>query len=126
LLHQRAKSTPTKTAPGVFMEVALSDAAAYLALPRTWGMTLPAGSVGGSHAGYKVYACKDGRVALAALEPHFAAALCVAAGLGVPNRKTMAEAETHQKIARFLRRQTCAELARLGAEKDIPLHVMPT
>ncbi|MCC2676539.1 MAG: hypothetical protein K0R58_3486, partial [Ramlibacter sp.] len=33
---------------GVFIEVALSDAAAYLALPRRWGLTQPSGSVGGA------------------------------------------------------------------------------
>ena len=53
----------------MYQEVALSDAAAYLALPRTWGLTSPQGSVGGAHAGYRVYPCKDGRVAVAALEP---------------------------------------------------------
>jgi crotonobetainyl-CoA:carnitine CoA-transferase CaiB-like acyl-CoA transferase len=44
---------------GSLHEVALSDAAAWLALPRTWGMTLPKGPVGGAHAGYKIYACKN-------------------------------------------------------------------
>lgn len=126
LLHQRAKAKPGKAAPGVFMEVALSEAASYLALPRTWGLTLPQGSVGGAHAGYRVYACKDGRVALAALEPHFAATLCAAAGISTPGRTTLFEAETHKKIAAFLRKKTCAELSTLAAEKDIPLHVMPT
>ena len=53
---------------GSFHEVALSDAAAWLALPRHWGMTLPKGAVGGAHAGYRVYRCQDGRVAVAALE----------------------------------------------------------
>src|SRR6185436_19525821 len=61
---------------GVLIEVALSEAARWLALPRSWGITLPTGSVGGAHAGYRVYPCKDGRIAVAALEPHFAAALC--------------------------------------------------
>ncbi len=126
LLYQRAKSKPGTVAPGVYMEVALSDAAAYLALPRSWGLTLPNGSVGGAHAGYRVYPCQDGRVALAALEPHFAAALCAASGVGSPGRTTLFEAETHKKIAGFLRKKTCAELASLAVEKDIPLHVMPT
>ena len=44
-------------------------------------MTLPTGAVGGAHAGYRIYPCKDGRVAVAALEPHFAAALCEVAGV---------------------------------------------
>jgi hypothetical protein len=72
---------------GVFIEVALADAAGYLALPRSWGLTQPSGAVGGAHAGYKVYACKDGRVAVAALEPHFAAALCAAAGVPVSRHR---------------------------------------
>ncbi|HEY8050885.1 MAG TPA: CoA transferase, partial [Ramlibacter sp.] len=72
-LHLNARySGAGETPRGVFIEVALSDAAAYLALPRTWGLTKPDGAVGGAHAGYRVYACKDGRVAVAALEPHFA------------------------------------------------------
>jgi alpha-methylacyl-CoA racemase len=85
-------------------QVALSDAAAHLALPRVWGLTANSAEassyaagkpssyaagkpssqavaiVGGAHAGYRVYACADGRVAAAALEPHFAAALCRVAG----------------------------------------------
>jgi alpha-methylacyl-CoA racemase len=77
-------------------QVALSDAAAHLALPRVWGLTAHSAEasndaagkpnskavaiVGGAHAGYRVYACADGRVAAAALEPHFAAALCHIAG----------------------------------------------
>jgi len=109
---------------GVFIEVALSDAAAYLALPRQWGLTQPGGSVGGAHAGYRVYPCKDGRVAVAALEPHFAAALCAAAGVAAPHIPAMIAPETHQGIAAFLIKQTRLELDRLAVEKDIPLHTM--
>ena len=109
---------------GVFIEVALSDAAAYLALPRQWGLTLPSGSVGGAHAGYRIYPCKDGRVAVAALEPHFAAALCAAAGAGASDLRAMFAPATHQSIAAFLLKQTRLELDRLATEKDIPLHTM--
>ena len=83
---------------GVFIEVALSDAAAYLALPRRWGLTLPEGPVGGAHAGYAVYPCKDGRVAVAALEPHFAAALCDAAGAEGENGMRKMFARTTQIV----------------------------
>ena len=89
LLRQRPGRTQGK---GVFHEVALCDASAYLALPRTWGLTVPSGDVGGAHAGYKVYPCKNGRVALAALEPHFAARLCEAAGLPKHAAAQMGEA----------------------------------
>lgn len=109
---------------GVLIEVALSDAAAYLALPRQWGLTQPSGSVGGAHAGYRVYACRDGRVAVAALEPHFAAALCAAAGVPAADIRAMFAPATHEAVAAFLLTQTCAQLDRLAAEKDIPLHTM--
>ncbi len=109
---------------GVNFEVALSEAAAWLALPRSWGMTLPQGAVGGAHAGYKVYPCKDGRVAVAALEPHFAAALCEAAGVKAADIKAMFAPATHQAIAAFLATRTRAQLNKLAVERDIPLHTM--
>ena len=107
---------------GSFQEVALSDAAAWLALPRAWGLTQPKGAVGGAHAGYRVYPCKNGRVAVAALEPHFAASLCAAAGLTMNSMATMFKPETHQAIAAFLAGRTSQQLDRLAREKDIPLH----
>ena len=109
---------------GVFIEVALSDAAAYLALPRQWGLTQPAGAVGGAHAGYRVYPCKNGRVAVAALEPHFAAALCVASGVEASDSRAMLAPATHHTIADFLRTQTRQQLDELARLKDIPLHTM--
>lgn len=109
---------------GVFQEVALSDAAQWLALPRTWGLTQASGMVGGAHAGYRVYACKDGRVAVAALEPHFAAALCAAAGLARSDQRAMLEPATQQAIAAYLLTQTRRQLDRLALAKDIPLHTL--
>src|SRR6185312_474143 len=117
-LAQRAKGR------GMFIEVALSSAAGYLALPRTWGLTLPTGSVGGAHAGYRVYPCRDGRVAVAALEPHFAAALCAAAGVASADMRAMFAPATHQAIAAFLLTQTRRQLDKLAVEKDIPLHTL--
>jgi alpha-methylacyl-CoA racemase len=107
---------------GVFQEIALSEAAAYLALPRTWGLTTPQGDVGGAHAGYKVYPCKNGRVAVAALEPHFAARLCEAAGLGASAAKQMHKKSTHEALAVFFMSQTRQQLDRLATSQDIPLH----
>jgi crotonobetainyl-CoA:carnitine CoA-transferase CaiB-like acyl-CoA transferase len=107
---------------GVFQEIALSDAAAYLALPRSWGLTTPQGDVGGAHAGYKVYPCKNGRVAVAALEPHFAARLCEAAGLGASAAKLMHKQATHETLASFFLTQTRQQLDRLATRQDIPLH----
>jgi crotonobetainyl-CoA:carnitine CoA-transferase CaiB-like acyl-CoA transferase len=61
--------------------------------------TQPGAAVGGGHAGYQVYECKNGRVAVAALEPHFAARLCAAAGITVSTTPSMLAPATQQTIA---------------------------
>ena len=109
---------------GVFLEVALADAAGYLALPRQWGLTRPDGAVGGGHAGYCVYPCRDGRVAVAALEPHFAASLCKVAGVEARGTGAMFEPATRSAIAAFFASRSRAELARLAQEHDLPLQCM--
>ena len=110
---------------GCYLEVALSEAAAYLALPRAWGLTKPGAAIGGGHAGYRIYPCKDGRVALAALEPHFAKTLCKVAGIQYANTTTMMVAETHRLIAAYLLTMTRQALNTLAAAKDIPLCALP-
>jgi alpha-methylacyl-CoA racemase len=118
VLMQRSKSV------GVQIEVALSEAAAYIGLPRSWGLTKPGAAVGGGHAGYRVYACKDGRVAVAALEPHFAASLCVLAGVAIESMKTMFAAQTHQSIEAWIATKTRQQLDDLAVKHDIPLHTL--
>lgn len=110
---------------GHYFEVALSEAAAHLALPRSWGLTLPGTQIGGGHAGYQVYPCKDGRVALAALEPHFARSLCAVAGVVWATPATMMAASTHQTIAQFVAKHTRKALEKLAQAHDIPLHTLP-
>jgi len=110
---------------GSFHEVALSEAAQWLALPRLWGLTLPQGPVGGAHAGYKIYACKNGRVAVAALEPHFAKALCDAAGIPMKDSSSLLKASTHLAMSRFFIGQTRQQLERLALARDIPMMTMP-
>jgi crotonobetainyl-CoA:carnitine CoA-transferase CaiB-like acyl-CoA transferase len=113
-----------ETPRGIHLEVALSDAAGYLGLPRAWGLTKESGAVGGAHAGYRVYACRDGRVAVAALEPHFAAGLCKQAGVQAEGPGAMFDAATHDAIAKFFAQCTCAELDDIAAANDIPLHTL--
>ncbi len=119
---------------GQYFEVALADASKYLGLPLAWGMTrLPGtrgkgdlgGSVGGGHAGYKVYPSKDGRVAIAALEPHFADSLCKLAGVKHENITTMFAASTHEAVAKLLAAHTNKQLDKLAVEHDLPLHTLP-
>lgn len=122
LLRQRPGRTSGR---GVFQEIALRDAAGYLALPRRWGLTTPDGEVGGMHAGYRVYGCQNGRVAVAALEPHFAVRLCAAAGLPEGAAQQMHKRSTHRGLADFFANHTRRQLDHLASAKDIPLHTMP-
>ena len=119
VLLQRQKAT------GQYFEVALSEAAAHLALPLRWGLTLPGTQIGGGHAGYQVYPCKNGRVALAALEPHFAKSLCAVAGVPWTTPATMMAPNTHKAIAQFVATRTRHTLEKLAVQHDIPLHTLP-
>jgi alpha-methylacyl-CoA racemase len=125
LLRQERHAGTGTVHTGVYIEVALSEAAQYVALPREWGLTQPNGPVGGAHAGYGIYRCKDGRVAVAALEPHFAAALCAAAGAPAPGARTMFMPVTHEAVRSFFAGQTREQLDRLARERDIPLYPLP-
>ena len=109
---------------GAHIEVALSEAAHYLALPRNWGLSTAKGSVGGSHAGYRIYPCKDGRVAFAALEPHFAQRLMESAGQSHCDIRSMFRPESHEAIAAFVKDKTRAQLDTLSVQKDIPLFTL--
>ena len=109
---------------GVRIEVALSEAAHYLALPRNWGLSTAKGSVGGSHAGYRIYPCKDGRVAFAALEPHFAQRLMQAAGQSQSDIPSMFGPESHTVIAAFVKDKSRAQLDALSVQQDIPLFTL--
>ena len=77
--------------PG-YAEVALADCAALFAEPLRHGLTSPTGLLGGACATYAVYPARDGWIAVAALEPHFRAALARELGLDVENRSALATA----------------------------------
>lgn len=112
---------------GSLQETGLAQAAQWLALPWHWGLTQPDGDVGGAHAGYRVYACADGAVAVAALEPHFAARLCAAASVeGDGSVASMRSPAMHAALEAFLATLSCAELADLAQRHDLPLHPLPT
>ena len=115
----------SRSGRGILREVGLAQAAQWLALPWHWGLTQPAGDVGGAHAGYRIYPCADGIVAVAALEPHFAQRLCEAANLLLSHPTDMRKPEIHQGVARFLAARSCAELMQLAQDRDIPLHALP-
>jgi alpha-methylacyl-CoA racemase len=123
VLLQRAHNAAQRT--GSYHEVALSSAAAYLALPRSWGLTTHEGAVGGAHAGYRVYPCQDGRVAVAALEHHFATALCRVADIQPVDASTMLRNTTQQALEAYFAVHTCQQLEAMAAAHDLPLFCMP-
>ena len=120
----QARLAQLTSGKGVHLPVALSEAAHYLALPRTWGLTTPGAAVGGGHAGYRVYACKNGRVAVAALEPHFSKSLCQQAGVEDSGMRSLFSPATHATVAAFFAGKTRAQLDALGAKHDIPLFTL--
>jgi alpha-methylacyl-CoA racemase len=119
VLHTKLQGVAT------LQEVALSGAASYLALPRLWGLTQASGVVGGAHAGYRVYPCRDGRVAVAALEPHFAQTLGALAGLENTDYATMQLPAAHATVAQFFANHSTLQLQQLATEHDLPLWCMP-
>jgi len=114
-----------QTGQGWRHDITLTDAAAHLALPRTWGSMAADSLLGGSHAGYRIYPCLDGRVALAALEPHFARTLCGVAGIEWTGFGMMCAANTQQQLARFIAGLSRRQLEALSAQHDIPLCTLP-
>jgi len=107
---------------GVRVDVALNAAAEWLALPRSWGLTMPDGAVGGAHAGYRIYPCADGRVVVAALEPHFAAGLREMTGVQTTD---MFAPAVHEEIALWFATATRAQLDSIASEFDLPLYTLP-
>ncbi len=122
VLLQRGGASGTA---GIHIEVALSSAATYLAKPRRWGLTQASGTVGGAHAAYAVYACLDGRVAVAALEPHFARSLGRVAGMGEVSTQDMLSPEAHARLKAFFASKTRQALDALAEAEDIPLLTLP-
>jgi alpha-methylacyl-CoA racemase len=105
--------------------VGLSQAAQYLALPRDWQLTTPRGLIGGAHALYQVMPCKDGRVAIAALEPHFASRLAKLMGYAFEKASDALEPSMKKAAMSFMKKRSCQDLQALAEKEDLPLFVMP-
>lgn len=91
--------------------IALEDAAVAFADPLKYGLTSPGSVLRGGHAGYHYYEAADGWIALAALEPHFAARVQSAAGV----------AFDAASLSAYFRSQPRAHWVAWAAEHDIPL-----
>ena len=80
------------TGAGGRVEVSLSESARFFAEPAARGITADPGSLGGALPAYNLYPARAGWVAVAALEPHFAARLQQAMGLPTLDRSALASA----------------------------------
>jgi crotonobetainyl-CoA:carnitine CoA-transferase CaiB-like acyl-CoA transferase len=98
--------------PATSTLVCMSEITQELAIPLRMGLTAPEGPLGGALPHYNVYRCKDGWIAVAAIEPHFLERLLALLKLSKPSQKDFEEA--------FLLK-TRSEWEHLAEKSDIPL-----
>jgi len=108
LVHQRGR----EDGRGGHVAVALADVAQWLAQPRVHGLTGPGALLGGGSAGYNLYRTRDGWIALAALEPHFAQRVAGVLCLTELSRNALQAA---------FARETSAHWVRTAEQHDLPL-----
>lgn len=96
--------------PGVDRMVGLFDSLAPLAALRRHGLTASGALLGGGLAAYRIYAAREGRVAIAALEPHFRERLYAA--LSLPGESDLAPVMTTR---------TADEWEAWGEAHDVPI-----
>lgn len=96
--------------PGSVHVVGLADAVRDLAAPLSYGLTAPGGHLGGGNPAYGIYQCREGAIAVTALEPHFRARLYE--GLGVADGSDPAP---------LFATKTAQEWEHWAKERDVPL-----
>ena len=101
-----------RTGRGGSAQSALEDAARALAQPLHEGLTRRDALLGGGYAGYNLYGARDGWIAVAALEPHFAERLAQALGL---------EELSIEALRQRFAAETADHWQRWAAERDLPI-----
>jgi alpha-methylacyl-CoA racemase len=96
--------------PGSTTDVGIVESLEPLVAPLRHGLTAPNGPLGGGLPYYRVYRARDGRVAVAALEPHFEERLYKELGLS----------RDSDLSTRFLER-TALEWDSWAEERDLPI-----
>jgi alpha-methylacyl-CoA racemase len=81
-----------KTGEARHVEVAIADAAEFLAWPLKYGLTADAGPLGGGLPTYGIYGAREGYIAVAAIEARFVERLQSALNLPRLNRDNLAGA----------------------------------
>lgn len=92
--------------------VSLYECARELAEPLQAGLTAPGGVLSGDFPLYSMYAASDGWIAVAALEPHFAAGLLGELGLRQADRA---------ELERIFRTRSAASWEAWAVERGLPL-----
>ena len=95
-----------------YVEVALSEAAAFFAGPLRYGITKPGAELGGGLPGYNLYPTREGWIAVAALEKRFLENLLLELGLVEATGEDLEEAFSHK---------TAEEWEEWAQERDLPL-----
>lgn len=108
-----------RTGRGCRREVALSDVATAMSGPVVHGLTVAGGLLGGGLPIYGTYSAADGHVALAALEPHFAARLLTALQMDPDDL-------SHEGLAEAFAQRTAMQWQQWADERDIPLAAVVT
>lgn len=106
------------TGEGGRTTIGLRQGAEESAGPLVHGLTAPGGFLGGAVPGYGLYQAADGWVAVAALEPHFAAGLAAAAGNGEGDIDVTS---SRGPLEKFFSDKSVAELADWAAEHQLPI-----
>jgi crotonobetainyl-CoA:carnitine CoA-transferase CaiB-like acyl-CoA transferase len=105
-----------QTGRGHRLVVSLETAANAFAGPHQHGLTRQGGLLAGRHPGYNFYEAIDGWVALAALEPHFAARVEMASGV----------AFTQPALSKYFCQHGVGHWAQWAREHDVPLATIPS
>ena len=101
-----------RTGQAEFAEVSLYEAMRDFAGPRTAGLTLPDGILGGGFAFYGLYRAQDGWIAIAALEPGFIKTL---------TSELKLTANARSELEQIFRTRSAAEWEQWAREKDLPI-----
>jgi alpha-methylacyl-CoA racemase len=98
--------------PGTSAEVGLFDSLAPLIAAQRHGLTGPGRILGGQLPAYNIYETRDGRIAIAALEPHFRDRVYTL--LALPPGSALTD---------IMRTRTAEEWAAWGQAHDLPIAV---
>jgi crotonobetainyl-CoA:carnitine CoA-transferase CaiB-like acyl-CoA transferase len=107
--------TRARTHEATHTRVSLAASARALAEPLKYGLTGDGALLGGAFAGYNTYKCRDGYVALAALETHFFERICDA----------VLESGDFATLGEAFASRTCAQWETTARQLDIPLVALP-